>query len=171
MAKVPHRLLWACVLWGLAGAALADAGAHFSTDAWVVASDDELATLRGGFEAPNGLAVSFGFVRSVTINGDLVAETRFSLPDLTHISAEQAQQVGDALAAAHIVQNGVGNSVATGSTLNALSASTIVQNSLNNQLIQTQTIIDSGVNSLGLLHALNTQGTLRDALAGALGLR
>jgi hypothetical protein len=52
-----------------------------------------------------------------------------------------------------------------------LGAATVVQNSLNNQDIRTLTQINAGVNSLGILHAINTQGALRDALIGAVGLR
>ena len=50
-------------------------------------------------------------------------------------------------------------------------AGTLIQNSLNDQHIKTLTIINTGVNSLGLLKALNTQTVLNDALLGALGSR
>jgi hypothetical protein len=144
---------------------------YFLASAWPPASDAQLDGLRGGFEMSNNLAVSFGFVRSVSINGDLVSELRFNLPDVAHITADQAQMVSEALTSAHWVQNGAGNSVGLSNALSGLSASTVVQNSLNNQVIQTQTVIDAGANSLGLLLGLNTHGTLRDALAGAIGAR
>jgi hypothetical protein len=112
----------------------------------------------------------------------LVSQAAFKLPDLSQISVEQARQVNDALAQAKLVQTGAGNSVgsALGSGLGGdnplaglagLGAATVVQNSLNNQNIQTLTQIDAGVNSLGMLHAINTQGVLRDALMGAVGPR
>lgn len=124
----------------------------FDASAWSAADDAVLERLRGGFEwssVASGLAVSFGFVRSVSINGELVQQTRFSLPDLAHVTPEQAMQVSDALA----------------------QTATAVQNSLSNQNIQTLTQIDAGVNSLGILQSLNSQGVLRDALIGAVGVR
>lgn len=139
--------------------------------AWPVASDAELDALRGGFDSGDHLAVSFGLVRSVSINGELVSETRFVLPDLAHVTAEQAQVVSAALGSAQIVQNGLGNQLDRQSDLAQHALATVVQNSLNNQAIRTLTVIDAGVNSLGLLQSLNTQGTLRDALIGALGVR
>ncbi len=125
----------------------------FEASDWHMAEDSVLDSLRGGFEVSTvnaGLAISFGFLRSVTINGELVSQAAFNLPDLSRISVEQAQQVSEALA--------------------GLGSTSVVQNSLNNQSIQTLTQIDAGVNSLGLLHSINSQGVLRDALLGAAGL-
>lgn len=157
MLHISTRLACVCALLCATAAAGADeapapARQAFVGADWQAASDTLLDSQRGGFEQSmlaSGLAVSLGFVRSVSINGELVSQTRFSLPDLSAISAEQAMQLGDALA----------------------QAATVVQNSLNNQNIQTLTQIDAGVNSLGLLHAINSQGVLRDALIGAVGVR
>ena len=135
------------------------------------ADDADLDSLRGGFEMPSGLAVSFGVVRSVTVNGELVSQNRFFLPDLANISASDAKLASDALGQVTLVQNGVGNSVALPIQGNNLLASTVVQNSLNNQTIQTLTEINAGANSLGILRSINTQGALRDALIGAVGAR
>jgi hypothetical protein len=176
-APVPLACLCA-VLWA-AGGALADEPQAWSppvlvASAWAVADDAVLDALRGGFEIPSlipGLAVSFGFVRTVTINGDLVSQARFQLPDLSRISVDQARQVSDALAQAKLVQNGLGNSVSGAAVLPALAGATVVQNTLSNQAIQTLTQIDAGVNSLGILRSINTRGALQDALIGALGVR
>ena len=105
--------------------------------------------------------------------------------EVAHISADQAQQVSTALARAGVVQNGLGNSVGSGSgaivardagslvvgaiPLAGLAGATVVQNSLNDQSIRTLTQIDAGVNSLGILHTINLLGILRDALIGAVG--
>jgi hypothetical protein len=195
---------------------------RFDATAWHAASDALLDTLRGGFDFGGGLAISFGFMRSVTINGDLVSQIRFNLPDLSHITVDQAKLVSDALTQAHIIQNGAGNSApASGTGSNAAPiasvpvastpvvdvpsasaptavvaptvsqaaatisppsvsplsnsslgtgvSSTIVQNSLSNQILQSLTVIDTGVNSLGILRAIHIQGALRDALLGAIG--
>jgi hypothetical protein len=126
--------------------------ATFVANEWTAVDDTALDTLRGGFEMPAmsmGLAVSFSFVRSFNANGERVSETRFTLPDISSITAAQASQVSEAMA----------------------QATTAVQNNLNNQKIQTLTQIDAGINSLGILRAINSQGVLRDALLGALGVR
>lgn len=147
----------------------------FAAQDWAAADDALLDTLRGGYDfrsvAP-GLAVSFGFARTVRINGEQVSELRFNLPDLSQVTVEQAKQLTDALSHTQWVQNGLGNST-TNSTMpgGLAAAATFVQNSLNNQRIQTLTQIDAGVNSLGLLRSISTQGALRDALMGAVGAR
>lgn len=274
MSHVPKRVACACLLlcagWSATGTeAQRNAKPLFDPTQWQAASDDKLDALRGGFQIGANLAVSFGFVRSVTINGDLVSETRFTLPDLSNITADQAKLVNAALAQAHIVQNGAGNTVGTptptttarapaspaapgaadpvptapGSTgatgvvaqapspqlptpsLTAPSAPaahsgagistaaaapsalptsptptpqpapslsppsglaslagapnapglpssmTVVQNTLNNQTIQSLTVIDTSANSLGMLRAIQSQRSLRDALVGAIGVR
>ncbi len=177
MLNLPARWSCACALLWAAGGALAADGptaSPFLATAWQAVDDEVLDQMRGGFELSSvgsGLAVSFGFVRSVMINGDLVSQTRFSLPDLGHISADQAKLASDALAQAQIVQNGLSNSVGANNLPVNLGATTVVQNSLSNQNIQTLTQIDAGVNSLGLLRSLNLQGVLQDALVGALRVR
>ena len=208
----------------------------FVPESWQAASDAQLDALRGGFEIRPNLSVSFGFVRSVTINGDLVSEISFHLPDLSNISADQARMVSEALTKANIIQNGIGNRVgaslagtllpagavqppkgAPSSTVAEAAAVaspvavapppstptpsapsvpaaqvaptlptsvalvpmapmvpaavTVVQNTLDNQAIKSMTVIDAGVNSLGLLRSINVQTVLKDALMGAIGVR
>ncbi len=74
-------------------------------------SEEQLDTMRGGFEAPNGLQVSFGIERAVFINGELVAATRLivsNLPNLLRGGSASAQALANAFT---VVQNGPGNSV------------------------------------------------------------
>lgn len=173
MPYLPHQILCLCVLLvagvpALGGDAAEENKKTFVAEAWTALSDDALDTLRGGFEINTGLSVSFGFLRTITINGDLVSETRFTLPDLSHISADQAQVVREALAGAHIIQNGPGNSVGTNNTQQGFPAMTVVQNSLDHQSIQSLTVVDAGVNSLSILKTMNVHGILKDALLGAL---
>jgi hypothetical protein len=175
------RFVCLCAVLWAANAAHADADAPplpgretLVAQAWRVADDAQLEAMRGGFELGSlvpGLAVSFGFARSVSINGERVFEMRFNLPDLAHITTDQAKQVSAVLAHAMVVQNGLGNSVGSGTTQRGLGTATVVQNSLNNQNIQTLTQIDAGVNSMGLLRSILTRGTLRDALMDAIGVR
>src|SRR5450830_136650 len=98
----------ACFGVGLASEETGKSGS-FRPEDWVAASDDQLDDLRGGFETPSGLVVSFGFVRTVSINGDLVNRTSFDLPDLSKITAEQASIASASIAQAALVQNGNGN--------------------------------------------------------------
>lgn len=146
-----------------------DSGA-FHANEWTPVSDHVLDDLRGGFDVGQALTVSFGIVRSVTINGDLVAKTSFNLPDITKITAEQARIASLAIAETSVVQNGFGNILSNG-LQSELPTSTVIQNTLNDQTIETLTVINAGVNSLGLLKSINTQTTLKDALLGSLKLR
>jgi len=142
----------------------------FRPDEWMAVSDQQLDTQRGGFDAGSGLAVSFGIIRTVMVNGDLVSKTSFNLPDVTKITSEQARLASAAIADSGLVQIGPNNFVDAGVS-SSLATGTLIQNSLNDQQIQTLTIINTGVNSLGLLKALNTQTVLNDALLGAAGSR
>ena len=74
-------------------------------------SDEQLDTMRGGFETRSGLQVSFGIERAVFINGELVAATRLivsNLPNLLSGGSTSAQALANAFT---VVQNGPGNSV------------------------------------------------------------
>ena len=175
MKDLPKKLASLCVLLTAGHACFGgdmaqDARTGFSPDEWAPVSDEQLSQMGGGFELGSGLNVSFGIVRTVTINGDLVNKTSFELPNVAQITAEQARTVSAAIADAGIVQNGAGNFLAT-SVRSELVNGTLIQNSLNDQNIQTLTIINTGVNSLGLFKAVNTQTVLNDALLRAASSR
>lgn len=247
MKNFPVKLVSTCVLLTAGSASFgvglpAEGRQAFQPANWVAASDERLDRMRGGFDAGSGLSVSFGIVRTVTINGNIVTKISFNVPDVSKITAETARIVSAALASAGIVQNGAGNAVGTGvrsesaaatpgtttlsqttqdvssrsaavdarpaaSTLspgavevavksapetNPVAATlsptvvdpgvrsqlvagaaigTVIQNSLNDQKIQTLTVVNAGVNSLGLLKTINTQAALKEALFGAVGVR
>jgi hypothetical protein len=133
---------------------------------WTAVDDADLDLARGGFTTGNGLMVSLGIDRLVSINGEVVARSRIDVADLSRIDARQAQQTSEALSSVKLVQNGGGNIYRAGEIGSALGG-IIVQNSLNNQVIRTDTVISSTVNSAGLLSALNFQRSLQDALTGA----
>lgn len=138
----------------------------FEPAQWRPASNDQLDKARGGFNLDSGLNVSFGIIRTVTINGDLVSQTRFDLPDITSISPDQARLVNTALGHTGVIQSGSGNFIDP-ATVMGLNGGTVIQNSLNDQQIQTLTVINTGVNSLALLKSINTQDVLTDALVRA----
>ena len=115
------------------------------TGDWIAVDDSQLEQARGGFDTGNGMLVSLGVERLVSINGTVVASTHFSIPDMTQLSAAEAQRASDTLAAV------------------------LVQNSLNDQAIRSQTTIDTTVANLALLKAVNFESSLREALNSAVG--
>ncbi|WP_322047375.1 hypothetical protein [Paraburkholderia sp. J67] len=130
----------------------------------VAVSENRLDDMRGGFDLPSGLVVSFGISRAAFVNGNLVAQTSFNIPDIANMTAQQAQMLASANTGA-LLQVGPHNSVQQGA-LPALTGS-VIQNSLSNQQIQALTTINAGVNSLGAYKAMNFLSTMNSALAGA----
>ncbi len=130
----------------------------------VTVSESRLDDMRGGFDLPSGLVVSFGVSRAAFVNGNLVAQTSFNIPDIANMTAQQAQMLASANTGA-LLQVGSHNSVQQGA-LPALTGS-VIQNSLSDQQIQALTTINAGVNSLGAFKAMNFLSTMNSALAGA----
>jgi len=146
-------------------------GTLFEPSAWGAVSDERLGKMRGGFvEATTGFTVSFGIVRTVSINGDVVNTTSFNLPDVTKITVAQANMASAAIAESNIIQNGTGNFIDP-SVKAQLGGGTFIQNSLNDQTIKTLTVINAGVNSMGILKSMNAQSALKDALIGSISTR
>lgn len=160
----------------------------FVPEAWQAISEDQLAQLRGGFDLGAGLTVSFGVARTVLVNGEVMSRMSFNLPDLRNVTPEQARAAATAMGQLNLVQQGAGNGVAVASpppSRPALSAGlaapaqatwqagggTVIQNTLDNQLLQQMTVLNTSVNSLGLLKMGHARATLQDAVLGALGQR
>ncbi|MGU7785186.1 hypothetical protein [Burkholderia sp. PU8-34] len=135
------------------------------TSGAVALTDARLDAMRGGFDLPGGLQVSFGVSRVAFVNGNLVATTNINIPDISQITAQQAQ----ALAAANVgalIQVGPGNAAQPGA-LPALTGA-VIQNTLDNQRIQALTTINTSVNTLSTFKNLNIMSTLNNALIGVL---
>ena len=130
---------------------------------WPPVGDTTLEQARGGFETPAGLQLSLGIERLVSINDTVVSKTSFMIADVTRLSVDEANQARSALTAMNVLQNGAGNVFSPGPLGQAM-AGTVIQNTLNDQLLQTQTIIHTSVNSLELLKIANFQDTLQHAL-------
>lgn len=130
---------------------------------WVAVPPERLDALRGGYEVPSGLLLSFGIERAVYVNGDLVATTRVSIPDVARMSAEQAQALGE-IGDAIVVQIGPGNRFDPAG-FNGVA----IQNTLDGQNIRSLTTLDVGVDTLGVFQDLNSQAALHNALIGAPG--
>lgn len=92
-------------------------------------SAERLAAVRGGFDLGEGLQVSFGVQRAVYVDGNLVTYINMSIPDVAHITTQQAMSLATALSTVD-VQIGSGNtfnpSIGTpqANTATAMSAST-----------------------------------------------
>ncbi|MBA5608654.1 hypothetical protein H3H36_25250 [Duganella sp. FT3S] len=144
----------------------APALAQEPSDDWVAVDDSRLDAARGGLDAGNGLILSLGVERLVSINGNVVASSNFVISDLGKVAAGETPLASGAAAALTLVQNGTGNvfdAAQAGQTVGAL----VIQNSASDQLIRSQTTISTVVNSLSLLKSLNFEGGLRDALSNA----
>lgn len=127
--------------------------------------------IRGGFEVEgSNLRMSFGIERAVFINGALVATTVLNVNDMQRVSggASTAPITLPANAAniLSVVQNGIGNTVATQISPNV--AGTIIQNTLDNQQIQNITTLNVSVNSLQAMRASHIQSAIQSGIVGAL---
>lgn len=127
----------------------------------VALGDPMLARLRGGFQTPGGLQLSFGIERVVYINGNLVTSTRISVEGLGSPAGAPPPALGASGFA--LVQNGAGNTFLPGQ-FSPSNHGTVIQNSLNDQRIQTLTIINASANSLDVLRSWNLQLSIRDAV-------
>jgi len=144
---------------GAAGTAQFNAAQFSAENAVEPASLD---AYRGGFIDPNGLNVSLGIERIVTVNGNIAATSNINFGDLRSLTSGKTALSADAASQLNLIQNGKG-------TLNvqfgpSVLGGTVIQNSLNNQLINNATIINASVDARGLLQAMNFQSTLANAL-------
>jgi hypothetical protein len=152
-------------LWLALSLCCAPALAHDPSDDWVAVDDSRLAAARGGLDAGNGLILSLGVERLVSINGNVVASSNFVISDLGKVAAGATLPAGE-VAALTLVQNGAGNVFDAAQAAQG-AAALVIQNSASDQLIRSQTTISAAVNSLSLLKGLNFEGGLRDALSNA----
>lgn len=166
-----HALQCMGLLFGLLGcAALANA----QSTSYRVAGlgypvpNARLATVRGGFDLGDGLVASLGIERAVYINGNLVTYSSINIPDIAHITTQQAMTLASALGTVNVVQNGPGNTFDL-STLGQTAGATVIQNTLNNQTIRNLTTLNVSVNALNALRDQGLQQALQSAQVQALG--
>src|SRR5690606_2380306 len=107
--------------------------------AWQRIAPAQLEDQRGGFVMPSGLQVSFGFERTVHVNGALVSALHVRVADVGRISAEEASQLAT-LGQTQLVQIGSGNAA------QAQAGGLVIQNSLDGQRIQVQSTLDASSN-------------------------
>ena len=134
---------------------------------WIPLAPETLDGLRGGYQLPSGLLLSFGIERAAWVNGELVSYLRVDIPDIANITPEQAQELSK-IAQTQLVQVGPGN-VFNGIGNGGLVGGLVIQNTLDGQDIRASTTLDVGVNTLGLFQALNAGDALRNAMFTAPG--
>jgi hypothetical protein len=135
--------------------------------AWRAVDAARLDAARGGFQLASGLAVGLGIERTVAINGELVTQTRFAVADMRQLTPEQATLAREALSSVQLIQNGrvAGTPAQPGAAWGPALGATLIQNSLDNQRIDSRTVIDASVNTLGSLKSLNFSASVLDSLA------
>jgi hypothetical protein len=135
----------------------------------IAVNERSLDKVRGGFDAGNGLQISFGIERAVYINGSLVTTTSLNVSDLGKVVGGQAAVTSAVAGSSNLtlIQNGAGNTFITG-PVSAATLGTVVQNTLNDQKIQSVTSINATVNSLQMVKAQNFEASMRGALIDAL---
>ena len=127
----------------------------------------QLDAIRGGVDMGGGLLGSFGISRATYINGQLVAHSEVTIPDIAHVTVPQATQLAAVLQTV-VVRNGPGNFVDPASFAGS-SAATVIQNTLNDQNIQNLTTIRASVNTLPDFNMLQLQEGLQAGLVQSIG--
>jgi len=118
------RVMGLLVLAGSAGVAHAQSRAQILGFGMPI-STQSLASIRGGFDLGDGLEVSFGIQRAVYVDGNLVTYLNVSIPDIAHITAQQATSLAEALGTID-VQVGSGNTFTPSTTQGG--AASVAQN-------------------------------------------
>ena len=151
----------------LSTASLASAAPTF--DAAGAVDSATLDATRGGFLTADGLVVTLGLERLVSINGNVIERTQMQLGDIGKLARGEGTLARDALGELRLIQNGDVRTMA-GNAQNLLGG-TVIQNSLNDQVIKNQTSINATVNTAGMLRALNFGTNLNNALSTAVAPR
>jgi hypothetical protein len=157
-------LLAAC--WGCAWMAHAQTARPVSGFGMPV-PNERLDTVRGGFDLGDGIEASLGIQRAVYINGNLVTYASVNIPDIAHITTQQAVALASVLSTVN-VQNGPGNTFDPSSMGNA-TAATVIQNTLNNQTIRNLTTLNVAVNTFNTFRDEGMQQALQATQIQALG--
>ncbi|MBF6025464.1 hypothetical protein [Lysobacter niastensis] len=154
-------LLLAAAMLPMAGAGqeLPDSG--FGPE-WKPVDPERLDSLRGGFDTPSGMTLSFGIERVVMVNGELLATTRVNIPDIARMTTEQATELAR-FKEGMLIQIGPGNHFEPAGGLQGV----VIQNTLDGQDIRAVTTLNIGVDTLGLFQEMSAQAAMRDAIVTA----
>lgn len=131
---------------------------------WIAVAPEQLDRMRGGFDLPSGLSLSFGIERLVYVNGALVATASVNIADVARMTPAEAQALAS-VQRGTVVQIGGGNTFTPSSGLDGV----VIQNVLDGQDIRSLTTLNVGVGTLGMFQDLNAHAALQDALQMAPG--
>lgn len=151
--------LVACLLLGGAIAMPAPAAGGELGAEWKPVDPSRLEDMRGGFVVPSGFVVSFGIERVVSVNGEIVAATRVSIPDVARLTAEQANALAS-LRDSQAIQVGAGTLVSGGT------GGLVIQNAIDGQTISARTSLDVSLNTLGLYRSTLLSDAITNAVVG-----
>jgi hypothetical protein len=122
-------------------AALACAAPARADQVWTALEDTQLDALRGGFALPDGWLLSFGIERTVRVDGEVMIRSALRIPDLAHITQEQARALSQ--------------------------QAVVIQNTQSHRHLQATTEISVSANTLRALQGINLNQAFSDALKGA----
>lgn len=163
-------IVWNGFAWAQGASVPVEGAALEPIRAWQPVSDRRLDGVRGGFNDGSGFVLSFGFDRLVYVGGDLVSSSSVTIPDVAHITRQQAEALVAATGAADVIQIGPGNTVDPAVLQQAAGlGATVIQNSLDSQNIQSVTRLDITLSGLGLLNGVDLQGSLQAAMSSRMG--
>ena len=158
------RMVIAAAALGTSMAALGDD--HALADATPL-TESALDQVRGGFDIPSNLHASLQLERVVAANGEEIAHLAADIPDIAHMTVEQAESLAHA-AGTLVIQGGPGNAF---NLVELGPAATVIQNTLNDQHLVAVTTLNVEVNSLSAFREMAFQDGLRDGLGGITGVR
>ena len=128
-----------------------------------VAIDQELDSMRGGFTSADGLEISFGVEQAVFIDGILQVATNFTTSPITNILQQQVDARDTNLTLTqrlNILQSDFSTVTVNADGMRSR-LDTIIQNSGDQRVIDSITMINASVSSLGLFRELNLLNTLQ----------
>ncbi|GLQ94218.1 hypothetical protein [Dyella acidisoli] len=96
----------------------------------VPVSMERLDAVRGGFDLGDGLQASLGIQRAVYVDGNLVTYINVTIPDIAHITTQQAVSLAEALGTVD-VQVGTGNTFDPSSSVQTNSVAAVTQAVVN----------------------------------------
>lgn len=141
--KLPPVAVW---LWvGFTSQALASdlsAEADSALTNWEIATDAELAQLRGGFTLPNGVTIDFSLEKTIYLNGEEAFSSFFQLPNNASLFQNDPQNIAN--------------------LLNESGLNSIIQNNIDNQVISAITQINITLANVGNLSRDIAATTFRD---------
>ncbi len=133
-----------------------------------VATDQELGTMRAGYDAGGGLEILVGIKEAVFFNGVLQVVNTLNLPELVSGLGQPISDNKLLDKVATVLQFGGGNSISPGLLNNLQSGHyTFIQNSLDHAVVRKVTEITASVTALGMYRDMNLRSMMNQQLINA----